>query len=92
MTWLAKQAEGDTPLDTVYGLLPEAYARHQALVEHIWRPGLVDPVVLELCRLRIAQLQQSARGDSRLVPLTQRASAVEARLRSGAPSLSPSIR
>jgi|EndMetStandDraft_8_1072994.scaffolds.fasta_scaffold476557_1 alkylhydroperoxidase family enzyme len=56
MTWLAKQAEGATPLDTVYGLLPEAYARHQALVEHIWRPGLVDPVVLELCRLRVAQL------------------------------------
>jgi alkylhydroperoxidase family enzyme len=61
MTWLAKQAEGDTPLDNVYGLLPEAYARHQALVDHIWKPGLVDPVVLELCRLRVAQIVRSPR-------------------------------
>jgi alkylhydroperoxidase family enzyme len=61
MTWLAKQADGEAPLDTVYGLLPEAYARHQALVEHIWQPGLIDPVVLELCRLRIAQIVRSDR-------------------------------
>ena len=61
MTWLAKQAEGESPLDNVYGLLPEAYARHKALVDHIWRPGLIDPVVLELCRLRVAQVIRSPR-------------------------------
>jgi alkylhydroperoxidase family enzyme len=61
MTWLAKEAKGDTPLDNVYGLLPEAYARHKALVDHIWKPGLVDPVVLELCRLRVAQIVRSPR-------------------------------
>ncbi|MBL7501526.1 carboxymuconolactone decarboxylase family protein [Frankia sp. CNm7] len=56
MTWLAWTARGRTPLDSVYGLLPEAYARHRELAEQLWRPGLVDPVVLELCRLRIARL------------------------------------
>jgi alkylhydroperoxidase family enzyme len=55
MTWLAKQAPGEG-LDAVYGLAPGAYARHRELVAHLWRPGLVDPVALELCRLRIAQL------------------------------------
>jgi AhpD family alkylhydroperoxidase len=59
MTWLAKQAPGDG-LDAVYGMLPRAYARHRELVAHLWRPGLVDPVVLELCRLRIAQLLRCA--------------------------------
>jgi alkylhydroperoxidase family enzyme len=61
MSWLAKEAKGDTPLDNVYGLLPDAYARHKALVDHIWKPGLVDPVVLELCRLRVAQIVRSPR-------------------------------
>jgi AhpD family alkylhydroperoxidase len=56
MTWLQKTAEGETGLGSVYGLVPGAYARHKELVEHIWQPGLIDPVVLELCRLRVAQL------------------------------------
>jgi alkylhydroperoxidase family enzyme len=56
VSWLGAQAGGDDPLDAVYGLVPGAYARHKALVDHIWQPGLIDPVVLELCRLRIAQL------------------------------------
>jgi alkylhydroperoxidase family enzyme len=56
MTWLQKTANGAQPLDTVYGLIPNAYARHNELVANIWQPGLIDPVVLELCRLRIAQL------------------------------------
>ena len=47
--------------ERLYGLLPEAYARHQALVDNIWKPGLIDPVVLELCRLRVAQIVRSPR-------------------------------
>ena len=60
MTWLAKTAEGDG-LDAVYGLAPEAYARHKDLLAHIWQPGLIDPVVLELCRLRVAQIVRCER-------------------------------
>ena len=60
-TWLSKTAAGDEPLDTVYGLLPDTYQRYQQLVAHIWQPGLIDPVVLELCRLRVAQLVRCQR-------------------------------
>jgi AhpD family alkylhydroperoxidase len=60
MTWLAKTTEGDG-LDAVYGLAPEAYARHKDLLAHIWQPGLIDPVVLELCRLRVAQIVRCER-------------------------------
>ena len=61
MTWLSKTAESDEPLGTAYGLLPDTYARHRELVAHIWQPGLIDPVVLELCRLRVAQLVRCQR-------------------------------
>lgn len=61
MTWISKTASGDTPLATVYGLIPDAYARHQELMQHLWQPGLIDPVVLELCRLRIAQIVRCQR-------------------------------
>jgi alkylhydroperoxidase family enzyme len=56
MTWLQQTAEGDTPLDTVYGLVPGAYDRYRELAAHLWQPGLIDPVVLEVCRLRVAQI------------------------------------
>jgi alkylhydroperoxidase family enzyme len=61
MTWLAKTADGETALDEVYGLIPDAYVRYQALAAHIWKPGLIDPVVLEVCRLRVAQIIRSDR-------------------------------
>jgi alkylhydroperoxidase family enzyme len=80
MTWLAKQAEGDAPLDAVYGLLPEAYARHRALVDHIWRPGLIDPVVLELCRLRIAQLVRCDRELATRTPAAAAAGLTESKI------------
>jgi hypothetical protein len=40
-----------------------------------------DPLAMDRARARIAQLEQSARGDPRLAPLTLRANAVEAQLR-----------
>jgi hypothetical protein len=67
-----------------------AFAAASAWVEAAAAAG--DPVALDTARRRIAQLQQSARGDPRLVPLTQRASAVEARVRSREPSISPNTR
>ncbi|MEZ5466096.1 MAG: hypothetical protein R3F18_00325 [Lysobacterales bacterium] len=67
-----------------------AFAAASAWVETA--AAAADPVAMERAHLRTAQLQQSARGDPRLAPLTQRVSAVEAQLRSGDPSLPPSIR
>lgn len=79
MTWLARTAEGEG-LDAVYGLVPEAYARHQELVEHIWQPGLIHPVVLELCRLRIAQLLRCDRELATRTPAAADAGLDEAKI------------
>ena len=79
MTWLAKTAEGEG-LDAIYGLAPEAYARHQELVAHIWQPGLIDPVVLELCRLRIAQIVRCERELATRTPAAAAAGLDEAKI------------
>jgi alkylhydroperoxidase family enzyme len=56
MTWLSEQADGDDPLGRVFGLSPVVYEQYRELVDHVWQPGLISPVLLELCRLRMAQL------------------------------------
>lgn len=56
MTWLAETAQGATPLDRTFGLRPEAYARFRELYGGLWDPAVLDPRVLELCRLRIATI------------------------------------
>ena len=55
-SWLSGEAGGGTTLDRVFGLVPEAYDAYRRLDDAIWDPDLVDPSLLELCRLRIAQL------------------------------------
>lgn len=47
---------GATALDRVFGLRPNLYADYRRFVALFWERSLVDPVLLELCRLRIAQL------------------------------------
>jgi alkylhydroperoxidase family enzyme len=55
MTWLPETAPGaTTPLDRCFGLRPVAYERFRELYGGLWDPAVVDPRVLELCRLRIA--------------------------------------
>jgi alkylhydroperoxidase family enzyme len=54
VTWLPETAPGSTPLDQVFGLRPDAYARFREMYAGLWDPAVIDPVVLELCRLRIA--------------------------------------
>jgi AhpD family alkylhydroperoxidase len=55
-TWLPVEADGDTALDRVFGLTPAAYAAFRDLDAALWDPDRVDPALVELCRLRIAQL------------------------------------
>ncbi|MCJ7438839.1 MAG: carboxymuconolactone decarboxylase family protein [Acidimicrobiia bacterium] len=59
-TWLPDQAEGLGPdatgFDRVFGLRPDLSAPFREFYAVFWRDRLVDPVVLELCRLRVAQL------------------------------------
>jgi len=56
MTWLHETAPGASPLDRVFGLRPEAYARFRELYGVLWEPDAIDPGLLELCRLRIATI------------------------------------
>ena len=56
MTWLPETAAGATAFDRVFGLCPELRADVEAFAELLWTRRPVDPVLLELCRLRIAQI------------------------------------
>jgi AhpD family alkylhydroperoxidase len=55
-TWLPTEAEGETALDRVFGLTPAAYAAYLEVDAALWDADRVDPTLVELCRLRIAQL------------------------------------
>ena len=55
-TWLPEQATGEHAMDRWFGLRPDLYEPFRAFYAVFWRDRLVDPVVLELCRLRVAQL------------------------------------
>jgi alkylhydroperoxidase family enzyme len=65
MTWLPTVAPGATPLDRVFGLRPTAYARFRALYGTLWDGDVLDPVILELCRLRVGMLL-GCEGETRL--------------------------
>ena len=57
MTWLAEQASGTTPLQRTVGLRPELAPLLDDFVAATWS-ATTDPVTLELCRLRIAQVHR----------------------------------
>ena len=64
-TWLIDAP--DASLGAVVGLRPELAERYDALAEQVWRSG-VDPVLLELCRIRVAQLLGDAAGAALRTP------------------------
>lgn len=55
MTWLREQVEGATPLDRVFGLRPNAYARFCELLDGLHDGGL-DDITLDACQARIDAL------------------------------------
>ncbi len=56
MTWLPEAAPGANPLERVYGLRPNLFAAWREFALVFWEKRLLDPVLLELVRLRVAQL------------------------------------
>jgi alkylhydroperoxidase family enzyme len=54
MTWLPVPIGGDAERDVVLGLKKEPYTAMRQVLESAWR--ITDPRVLDLCRLRLAQL------------------------------------
>jgi alkylhydroperoxidase family enzyme len=57
MTRVQTLADGPTELDRVWGLRPEYYALF--MQDYNKSVARIDPVVLELCRLRVAQMVES---------------------------------
>jgi alkylhydroperoxidase family enzyme len=60
VSWLPARAPADDPLDAVFGLCPELHDAWRDFEGLFWTRGLVDPVLLELCRLRLAALARAA--------------------------------
>jgi hypothetical protein len=56
VNWLGREAEQATELEQVLGLLPDAHEAVREFYSIFWVDELVDPLLLELVRLRIAML------------------------------------
>ncbi len=54
--WLPDPAEGETTFDRVVEHRPRYAAALRAVEGALWQQKALDPVTLELCRLRIAQI------------------------------------
>lgn len=56
MTWIPTAADGPDELSRVFAQRPELFAAWREFEALLWKPGRLDPVMLELCRLRIAAM------------------------------------
>jgi alkylhydroperoxidase family enzyme len=54
--WLPSPADGATTFERVVNHRPRYAAALRSVEVELWRQDVLDPVTLELCRLRIAQL------------------------------------
>jgi len=54
LTWLPETAPGNDPFERVFGLRPNLFEAWKGFEALLWENDRVDPVVLELCRLRLA--------------------------------------
>jgi alkylhydroperoxidase family enzyme len=69
VTWLRTTAAGDTDLDRVFGLRPDAYERFRELLAALPHGG-VDVVTLDACRDRIDALLRFEPDPTTARPLT----------------------
>jgi alkylhydroperoxidase family enzyme len=56
MSWLPAESDGPTAFERALGLRPDLLSDVKRFHALFWQDGRIDPVVLELCRLRIASL------------------------------------
>jgi alkylhydroperoxidase family enzyme len=82
MSWLplpAASADRD-PFERVFALRPNLFQAWRDFAALFWTRRLVDPVVLELCRLRVAQLLGAGYPQSVRTPQAQAAGLEEGRI------------
>ena len=56
MSWLPESAPGATPIERAFGLRPDLFAACRDFAALFWEKRLVDPTLLELCRVRVGQM------------------------------------
>ncbi len=59
MTWLPETAPGANPLERVFALRPNLFEAWRDFALIFWEKRLLDPVLLELVRLRVAQMHEA---------------------------------
>jgi alkylhydroperoxidase family enzyme len=59
VTWLPETADGGDPLERVFGLRPNLFEAWRDFALIFWEKRLLDPVLLELVRLRVAQMHEA---------------------------------
>ena len=60
MSWLSESGPGRDDFERVFALRPDLFETFREFAGIFWEKRLVDPVLLELCRLRVAQLHGAA--------------------------------
>jgi alkylhydroperoxidase family enzyme len=80
MSWLPEIGPGRDDFERTFALRPDLFAAWREFADLFWRKRLVDPVLLELCRLRIAQLHGADHPLSIRTPEAQAAGLDEAKL------------
>jgi alkylhydroperoxidase family enzyme len=55
-SWIPEAAEGPTEFARLFGLRANLFAAYGDFYARLWDPVVMDPVILELCRLRVAHL------------------------------------
>jgi alkylhydroperoxidase family enzyme len=56
MTWLPRQADGETPFERVFGLRPQLLQGFRDFHSVLRDPPKLDPALLDLCRLHVMGL------------------------------------
>lgn len=56
MTWLPEVTNGADAFEGVFGLRPNLFAAWRGFEALLWEDGRVDPMILALCRRRLASM------------------------------------
>ena len=80
MSWLPEAGSGRDDFERVFALRPDLFEAWREFADLFWQKRLVDPVLLELCRLRIAGLHGAAHPLALRTPEARDAGLDEARI------------
>jgi alkylhydroperoxidase family enzyme len=80
MSWLPESGPGRDDFERGFALRPDLFAAWREFAGIFWEKRLVDPVLLELCRLRSAQLHGAQHPLSLRTPEARAAGLDEAKI------------